>query len=184
MPAGVPQHLVVTGRSTDTVNVRVRGSRAGLRSLSVADTEYEVDLSGAKNGTTSVEVDTTQVDLPRGAQIVSRSPASIDFELERRGTKAVKLRPDIDGDPAPGYRILRVEVEPPQIRITGARSEVLRINELLTETVDVTGANELVERSVKASLVGRNLWLERDEEIQVRVWIEAELAPTEAEEAE
>ena len=32
---GVPEDLVVTGQSTDAVNIRVKGSRAALRSLTV-----------------------------------------------------------------------------------------------------------------------------------------------------
>jgi YbbR domain-containing protein len=166
---GVPDNLVVTDQSADAVNIRVQGSRAALRSLSVADIQYVVDLSGAKAGVTKREVDAESIKLPRGADIVSRSPAVIDFTLEPRGTKAVKVRADLAGEPAEGYTIAAVEVEPPRVRITGPRREVLRLNEVATETIDVSGADETLEREVRPVLAGPHLRSEDDKSIKVRV---------------
>jgi YbbR domain-containing protein len=166
---GVPESLVVVGQSSDMVNIRVRGSRAALRSLTVGELEYAVELAGARPGVTELEVDTNTLDLPRGAQVVSRSPANIDFTLERRATKTVRVRADLEGDPAEGYVVAGVELEPSRVRITGARSEVQRLSEVLTETVDVTGAMAPLERRVRPSLRGRNVWVEETEAIDVRV---------------
>ena len=169
VPESVPDHLVVVGRSSDAVNIRVRGSRAALRNLSVGTLEYPVDLEGARPGTMSQEVDLTALDLPRGAQIVSRSPASLDIELERRSSRAVRIRPDVMGEVAPGFELGDVTVTPPRIRVTGARTEVLRLTEVLTETVDVTGATAAVERPVRLSLGGSHLWIDDNAELTVRV---------------
>ena len=166
---GVPESLVVTDQSTDAVNIRVKGSQAALRSLSVADIEYVVDLSGAKPGVTRHEVDAESVKLPRGAQIVSRSPSSIDFTLEPRGTKAVKVRADLAGEPAPGFVVAAVEVVPLRVRITGARHEVLRLSEVVTETIDVAGADETLVREVRPLLVGPHVRFEDESPIKVRV---------------
>ena len=166
---GVPDDLVVTDQSTDAVNIRVKGSRAALRSLSVADIEYVVDLSGAKPGVTEHEVDAESVKLPRGAQIVSRSPSSIDFTLEPRGTKAVKVRVDLAGEPAPGFAVASVEIEPLRVRITGPRSEVLRLSEVVTETIDLSGVDETLEREVRPLLAGPHVRSEGEDPIKVRV---------------
>lgn len=175
---GLPEDLVVTGQTAETLNIRVRGSRAALRSLTVGDLEYPVNLSFARSGTAEVEVDASSLNLPRGAQIVSRSPSDIDFVLERRGTKWVRVRPDLEGEPAAGYALGEVVVEPQRVRITGARSEVLRLNEVLTETIDMTGAVAPVQRTVRPSLRGRHVWIEDGGEITVRV----EVAPRPEEE--
>ncbi len=179
---GVPENLVVTTRSSDAVNIRVKGSRAALRSLSVGSLEYEVDLAGAKRGRTEFEVDVSQLLalLPRGADIVSRSPLELDFTLERRGTKSVKVRPDLEGDPSEGYVVAGIQLEPSRVRITGARSEVLRLSEVLTETIDVTGAAAPIERKVRTSIRGQNVWIEEEQEITVRVQVELEEPPVEA----
>lgn len=174
---GVPEDLVVTGQSSDAVNIRVEGSRAALRSLSVADVEYVVDLSGARAGVTRHEVDAESVERPRGAQIVSRSPASIDFTLERRGTKAVTVREDLAGEPAEGFEVAAVQVTPPRVWITGPEREVRRLREVVTETVDLTGIDESFERDVRPLLVGSHLTLREESPITIRV----EVNPLESE---
>jgi len=167
----------VTDQSTDVVNIRVKGSRAALRSLSVADIEYLVDLSGAKAGVTQHEVDAESVKLPRGGDIVSRSPSTIDFTLEPRGTKAVKVRVDLAGEPAPGFKIGAVEVEPLRVRITGPRREVVRLSEVVTETIDLSGATESLERTVRPVLSASHVRQADEEAIKVRV----EVVPLESE---
>jgi YbbR domain-containing protein len=176
----VPDHLVVTDQSTDAVNIRVRGSQAALRSFSVADIQYVVDLSGARPGVTQHEVIAESVKLPRGAEIVSRSPSSIDFTLEPRGTKALKVRADLAGEPAPGFVIATVEVEPVWVRITGPRREVLRLSEVVTETIDLSGVDETLEREVRPLLAGPHVRSEDEEPIKVRI----EVVPVESEGAE
>jgi YbbR domain-containing protein len=171
VPSNVPEDLVITGQSTDAVNIRVRATNAALRRLSVAELSYPVDLAGARAGTTEREVELAAVNLPRGAQVVSRSPARLEFTLERRSTRAVKVRPDIDGEPAPGFVLGEVTVEPPRLRISGARSEVLRLSEVLTETIDVTGANASLEKKVRATPGGLHVWMDGPSEVTVRIAI-------------
>jgi YbbR domain-containing protein len=176
---GLPEDLVVTSQSSDAVNIRVRASRAALRALSAEAIDYPVDLGGARAGLAEIEVDTTRIDLPRGVEIVSRSPLNLDFTLERRGTKSVRVRPDLEGVPATGYKLGEVSVEPARVRITGARSEVLRLSEVLTETIDVTGAQAPIERKVRVSLRGRNVWIDDGGDITVRVDVAPEEPPAE-----
>ena len=85
--------------------------------------------------------------LPRGAQITSRSPASIEVNYERRGRKSVQIRPVLEGEPAEGFLLSEVGVDPPRVWLVGARSSVLRLSEVVTETIDVTGIEESVERA-------------------------------------
>ena len=177
VPANVPEELVITAQSTDAVNIRVRGTNAALRRLSVAELEYPVDLAGAKPGNTAREVELAAISLPRGAQIVSRSPARLEFTLERKSTRAVKVRPDLDGEPAPGFALGEVVVEPPRVRIAGARSEVLRLSEVLTETIDLAGANAPLERRVRALPGGLHVWLDGADEVTVRIDVAPEPPP-------
>jgi hypothetical protein len=46
------------------------------------------------------------------------------------------------------------------------------LGEVLTETIDVHGATEPIERTVKAVALGPNAWLEPAEEIRVRIDIQ------------
>jgi YbbR domain-containing protein len=169
---GIPDDLVIVDQSSDEVNVRIQGTRTALRNISPADLEYPIEVSGAKPGVLTVEVDPTFIGLPRGAEIVSRSPSRVDLTLARRGSKAVRVRPDIAGEPAPELRIASIEVEPPRVRVTGAQPEVLRLSEVMTETIDVTGATADVEKDVSIALSGSHVWLEQAQPVHVRVRLE------------
>lgn len=169
----VPDHLVITEKNAGVVNVRMLGSRAALRNLDTTKLEYAVDVSGAQPGVFVHEVDDSRIEPPRGATIVSRSPAFIELQFERRGRKSVKIRPDLEGEPAPGYELKGVEVEPARVWLTGARSDVLRLSEVVTETVDIAGLTESTEREVRLSLGGGHVWMEESNPVRVRVEVAA-----------
>lgn len=168
----LPDTLVITDQSDEEVNIRVLGSRVALRNLSPSKMEYVIDVSGAKVGRTVHEVDVTRLDPGRGVKIVSRSPAQIDVRFEPRGRKIVRIRPDLEGEPATGFALTSVEVDPPRVWLTGARSSVIRLSEVVTETVDVSGLDAPVERQVKLSLGGDHVWMEKDEPVTLRIGIE------------
>ncbi len=175
----LPDTLVITDQSDREINIRVLGSRVALRNLSPSKMEYVVDVSGAKAGRTLHEVDVSRLDMPRGVRIVSRSPAQIDARFEARGHKTVRIRADLEGEPAEGFVLTSVELDPPRVRLTGARSRVMRLSEVVTETIDVSGLEAPVERQVKLSLGSDHVWMEDDKPVSVRIGIEPVEPPKE-----
>jgi YbbR domain-containing protein len=172
---GISDKVVIVDQSHDFVNIQVRGSRAALRNIKVSEMEYAIEVSGGKPGPAVYEVDISRLVLPRGARtarVVSRSPSRIEVELERRGRKAVRVRPDLEGEPAQGFLVAGVEVEPDRVWLVGARSEVLRLSEVVTETVDVSGLSESEEREVRLSLGGGHVWMEDNSPVTLRIAIE------------
>ncbi len=169
---GIPDHLVITDQSNDVVNVRVLGSRAALRNLSPTKMEYRVDVSGGRPGVADYEVDISRINLPRGARIVSRSPSRLEVKFERRGKKAVKIRADLEGAPAEGFELKEVVVEPPRVWLVGARGDVLRLNEVVTETIDITDIDQSEVREVRLSLGNGHVWMEEQRPVAVRIEIE------------
>ena len=169
----IPDDLVITDQTADVVNIRVLGSRAALRNVGPSEQEYRIDVSGAQPGLLVHEVEAALIEVPGGVQITSRSPAIIEVQFERRGRKAVRVRADLEGEPAEGFEITAVEVDPPRVWLTGARSDVLRLSEVVTETIDVSGFAAPVEREVKLSLGSDHVWMEENEPVTVRLQLEA-----------
>lgn len=56
------------------------------------------------------------------------------------------------GEPAPGYRLLSVEVNPPSVLIEGLPTQLARINRVQTEVIDVTGLEETFQQQVVLDL--------------------------------
>jgi YbbR domain-containing protein len=170
---GLKDKFVVTDTSVAEVNIRVRGSRASLRNIDADDLAYRLDLSGGKKGVSEFEIEASIVDaeMPRGATVVSRSPSQIEVTIERRGRKAVGVRADIDGEPAAGYTVAGWSVEPPRVWLEGARSQVMRLSEVVTEAIDISGRDGNVEREVRLFLGSPNVWMEEKSPVKVVIRI-------------
>lgn len=166
--------LVVTDQTPRNINVRIMGSQAALRNLDPGQLRYPIDVSGSLPGDADFEVDVSNIDLPRGARIVSRSPSRIFIHFEPRGRKAVGVRVDTAGTLPEGYVLERVEVQPSHVWLTGARGHVLRLREVVTEPVDLTGLNAREEREVSLLLGAGTVRLEKEEPIKVVLHIAPE----------
>jgi YbbR domain-containing protein len=169
---GMPEELVITRKSTEVINIRVLGPRAALRDISTEDLEYAVNLEGAKPGKAVYLVDETTLVMPQSARILSRSPATIDLEFERKSRKSVRITADLEGDPAVGFVFTEVEIDPPRVWIEGARSKVLRLSEVMTETIDVAGLSEALEREVRLSLDMEHTWVEEEKPVTLRIRVD------------
>jgi YbbR domain-containing protein len=174
---GVEESLVVTDQSSDAINVRLRGSRAALRNLEPDQLKYRIDARGGKPGVAVYEVDVEAIEHPTGSTFVGYSPSRIQVRFEKRGRKAVGVRAEITGTPAPGFHVAGVEVEPPKVWLEGARSQVMRLGEVVTESIDISGLAASAKREVRLVLGGGTVWAEDSAPLQVEVRIEADPVP-------
>ncbi|MAG32609.1 MAG: hypothetical protein CL908_17130 [Deltaproteobacteria bacterium] len=174
---GVEESLVVTDQSSDSVNVRLRGSRAALRNLDTNQLKYRVDAKGGKPGVAVYEVDVDTIEHPAGTQFVGYSPSRLQVRFEKRGRKAVGVRAEVEGSPAPGYHVAGVVIEPAKVWLEGARSQVMRLSEVVTEPIDIAGLAATEKRAVRLLLGGGTVWAEDSEPVQVEVRIEPDPLP-------
>lgn len=173
----LPDSMVVTDQSSDAVNVRVMGSRAVLRSIAPEKFKYEIDVSGGKPGVAIYDIELTKIDLPRGASFVAHSPSRVQVRFEKKGRKAVPVRPELEGTPAAGFRLTEVKVDPPEVSLIGAWSQVMRLNDVATDAIDLTGINAETTREVRISPQRGNVRVEGDRPVIVRLMIEPEALP-------
>ena len=126
----VPKSLVVT----------IKGPQGLVRNVKKRTLRYDVDLSDAETGMTSVDFsDRALKGMPEGVEVVQISPPGIDVELDQRMERTVRVTPATIGDVAQGYRLASVSVTPSTVRIGGPRSLVRSIAEISTDVIDLTG---------------------------------------------
>jgi YbbR domain-containing protein len=78
-------------------------------------------------------------------------PGLITLTLEDRVSATVPVIPILSGSPAPGFELSSYSVIPSEIRIYGPRSAVQRVNELNTESIELSGQDE--DFSVRVSVL-------------------------------
>ena len=87
------------------------------------------------------------------------------------------VRAEVAGTPAPGFHLAGVEVVPAKVWLEGARSQVMRLNAVATESIDIAGLAASEKREVRLVLVGGTVWAENNEPVQVEIRIEPDPIP-------
>lgn len=177
---GLPEHLVATEVSADSLHMRIRGSRSALRNLETNAPEYVLEAASVRAGEAEFRIDLASFErrLPRGTTILQYSPANVDARFEPRHQRRVRVRPVLSGDPAVGHQIREITTEPAVVQIEGARSEVLRLTEVVTETVDVSGLDASLIREVGITSGVDNVWVLDAGPVELTVAVE-EIPPEE-----
>ena len=163
----VPKSLVVT----------IRGPQGLVRNVKKRTLRYDVDLSEAETGMTSVNFsDRALKGMPEGVEVVQISPPGIDVELDQRMERTVRVTPATIGDVAQGYRMVAVTVNPKTVRIAGPRSLVRSIAEISTDVIDLTGLTENKELSLSLASKWRTVRPVEKQSLTVTVQVEPIIA--------
>ncbi len=174
----VPAGLVIVDQSHDAINVRLEGSRAALRRAERGMDAYTVSLESAKAGEARYTIAREEgFDVPRGARILTREPPSISIQLEPRISKRVSVVPDVIGEPAPGFRVSSISVIPSQVLVEGARRSVRRIEDISTQSWDITGMKATTTQELPLSIGFGDVWRSAEDKVPVRVEVTIESVP-------
>jgi YbbR domain-containing protein len=137
---GVPPHLVITTDIPGSVSVRVRGAMSELRSLASQSLEASADLSQINAaGEIEITIRPQHINVPEEIEVVSIQPNKIRFRIEQLRQRAVLIRPFLVGDPPAGYLIGEVTASPEGALVSGPASQVLKLDEVATERIIMTG---------------------------------------------
>jgi YbbR domain-containing protein len=152
-----PPSLIVTQVSADVVTVRIMGPLSQVERLSPREKKARIDLSNAKAGTNTFAISPDNFALPKTVKITQISPSSIKVELDHVTGKVVRIKALVKGEPAPGYRVARIVVDPPSIKLRGARSQLAELKEVSTEEIDISGQRETLKAEVGLRLADLRL---------------------------
>lgn len=131
----LPSDFVIMNKPPETLNVRVRGPRNRLASLSRRDISLTLNLKKVSTGMSRFEVQTEQIKSPREVHVVGISPAEIRLDVDRLVEKKVKVKPII-GVPDTGFEIIEEpEITPSEVMITGPKRIVSTLETIPTDLV-------------------------------------------------
>jgi YbbR domain-containing protein len=152
-----PSSLIVTQVSEDAITVRLMGPLSQVERLSAGEGKARIDLSGARAGTNTFDISADNFTIPKTLKITQISPSSIKVELDLVMGKVVRVKALVKGEPAPGYRVTKIIVDPPSIKLRGARSHLAELKEVSTEEIDISGLRETLKREVALRLADLRL---------------------------
>ena len=144
----LPQGLEIVGNPPDDVDVRVRGSSGVLGRLAPGDMAAVIDLRHARPGRRLFHLTSSEIHLPYGIDVVQVAPATLPIAFENSIVRVVKIRPSIEGSPAPGYEVGSIDVDPATVEVVGPESSLRGLDEAMTEPVSVADATRPVREVV------------------------------------
>ena len=143
---GLPDERILVSPTVDKVSVVIEGKYSALRKLDLERLQpILLNLSGNEGDQITFEPE--MVRLPHGLTVKSVRPAAMVVRFEARIEKKVPVVVKTEGEPALGFRVTQLAVEPPEVQITGAESVI----ETLTKVE--TAGGELAGRSRSADLL-------------------------------
>lgn len=131
--------LEVSGDVAQSVSVRLSGPRDVVRNLSPNQLLVIANLSNKDSGERNVQLRPDADSLPDNVEVLQIVPPSIRLKLEKTMKRFVTVMPQFEGDVPEKLEVYRKIVEPPIIEIEGPKSQVERLNEVMTETVNLAG---------------------------------------------
>jgi YbbR domain-containing protein len=167
----LPAGLELVGSPPDTVEVRLRGSSGALSRMAAGDMSAVIDLATARPGRRLFHITQNQVNVPYGINIVQVGPSTLTMEFELSAIRQVKVEPDIDGRPAPGYEITQITSDPSTVEVAGPESALKRLQSAITEPVSVTDQTRTVREVVTIGVPDASLRLRAPQTAVVTVTI-------------
>lgn len=168
----VPTGLQITGDLTEAVTVHVRGSENQISRLQTDEVSAVVDLADAAAGQRSTfPLRTDQVAVPAGVEVMWVDPAEVTLTLEAAGSAVLPITPALDGQPAAGFAISTIAVDPVTVTLAGPRSRLQAATAATTEPVSIAGANATVSAVVAVSPMDAELRLREPLAARVTVTI-------------
>lgn len=135
----LPKGLIIVNNPPEKLNIRVRGPRSQLSSLSSKDMVFTIDLSNLTTGTSMFEIRTDQLIPPRDVQVTGISPSEINLDVDKLVQKRVSVEPVLE-PPDNGYEIAaKPQVTPETVVIRGPEKLLRTIKSVGTDPVSLKG---------------------------------------------
>jgi len=156
----LPGSVEIMGDPPETVEVRVRGSSGVLRRLEAGDVVAIVDLGSGRLGDRLFDMMEGGVRAPFGVEVAQVIPSTVSLRLEVEGApRLVPIVPVTEGEPAAGFVVGGVTVEPAMVEVVGPLSQFRESTEVITESIDLAGTAVPVDETVAVGVTHSRLRL-------------------------
>jgi YbbR domain-containing protein len=175
----IPNELEIVGDPPTSVDVRLRGSSSQLARLEPREVIAVLDLTDARPGSRMFHLRNDEVRAPYGVDVAQVIPGTLALDLEKSGRRTVPIMPVLDGEPAPGFVIGKVTIDPNAVEVAGPESRLKQLTGATTEPVTVDGKKEKFTDQVTVGITDSALRLVQAQ--NARITVEILPAPVERE---
>jgi len=133
---GLPGDLVLVRTIPEEVDVQLKSFSTLTPLPSKLDIAADLDLSGIREGQTSIRIKSSDLNLPSGMTMSSVNPTAIRIVAERKERKTVPVRVVLKGKLSRGLSESALIVEPASVVVEGPAGQIARVDSVATEEID------------------------------------------------
>lgn len=137
----VPEGYAVRGDAKRAMIATVKGPRV-LVMEAAGSLEVDVRLPALAGKRYRVRVDSQDIRRISPRLSVAIHNPYFDVYIDEQTVRTIPIRYVPHGTPAEGYFVKKSVLNPTHVKVTGLKSDVLRIRDVATESVDITGLNQ------------------------------------------
>ena len=158
----------------ESVFLEVRGPSGELRSLPDSRRRYAIilDMSNVGTGQHTFPIDSGDVRLPRGIELVRAIPAQIRLDFEASTTRSVPVAVRFEAGLPPDLKVVRAMPEPASFTIAGAASRVARVTTVETDRIGLAPEPGTAEYRANVFVSDARVRIEDSPLVTVKVTIE------------
>ena len=142
---------VVKGENIRRKDATLRGPRVLLNEYLNKDLEATIRIPAGRTGNMRFRIGKEFLDRWDERVKLTVHDPYVSLTVDEKMTKNVPIKEYIKGVPADDYMIEKTEITPKFVALTGLKSEVRAVKEILTEPIDVEGLQQT--KSFEAKLV-------------------------------
>lgn len=168
----VTPDLAVSEDSQRHLSLRVSGPKAAIATLEPGDFKVAASLAGKREGEKWVVLSLENVGSPRPDIKVERiDPGSLRVFLERVEGRRLPVVPKLQGEVPAGFKVT-ARPKPETAMVLGPSTIFLRMTEISTELIDITGRRASFNLNVKIQKEMKSIRTVDPESVEV--WVDIE----------
>lgn len=151
----VPEGHLIKGSNIRIKDATLSGARVLLGDFSSQPIEAHIKIPEGKSGRLRFRIDKEYISNWNPKIKMTVHDAYITVFVDQKMTRTLPVKEQIQGIPGDGYFIEKITVTPPKVVVSGMKSEVSRLHQILTEAIDLNGLQK--SRSYEAALMVQDI---------------------------
>ncbi len=169
----LPRGLLIGSNAIDTVRVELRGPTSRLTTTALADVAIMLDLSSVDGpGERTFTLSDADIRLPDGVTFLRSIPSQMRLRFARVKDKDVPVQLRFGLPLGPGLQIVKAEVTPQTLHISGPEGRIDAVTSAQTDAIDLSGIHQDSEIKVNTFVADPQVWLDSSPVVTVRLTIE------------
>ena len=166
----LPRQLEIGSDVPDRVHIELRGPAGKLTSTKVAETAVILDLASVRApGERTFTIGPGSLNLPAGVSFLRAVPSQLRLRFDRLASKEVPVQVRTTGKE--GFEIVRQEIVPATLKISGPDQHVQQIDAAQTDPIDLSSVSDQGQFSVHAYVADPQVRFDTSPVVTVKVWV-------------